>query len=356
MRHLRSLATLSFLCLFLSGCASAGWFDRGPHPLSKVDRENAAVYLDVAEDELAAGDPWRALDRLIAVREVPNLPPEVRMRSEELIDAAAEDAIQSARGAEDLEELYDLELSPRMRARAGVSRAEALLAEGSRIKAWKQVRDVEETVQNHGERSRAGAVLQRAGLSLIEDPGRYYLFLRYATRGAAALEYLVLTYPLDPACPRAYEALARHYEREDELELAIERHEDLIYYHPGSPEAAISEAAIPRLRLEHIDRVTHDRGEVARALKEAQSWIARHPDHALLEEVQATEQRAFRRLADNDLILSDYYARIGEPYGARLHAERAASEARQAGDEGRAAKADERLQGMDGASAETTAP
>lgn len=341
---MRRLVPLALVLPALLGCASArGFFDRSEHPISEAEPGNAELYLDLAEEELAKGETWRAVERLIAVREIQNLPPELRVRSEELIDRGAEllqaEAERPGSDLSLLEELWELDLSPRMRARAGVRYAERLLEEGRRVSAYKQVREVEEELPGHGERASAGRVLSEAGHSLIQDPGRYYLFMSYATRGAAALEFLVLTYPLDPGCPAAYAALARHYEREDELELAIARHEDLLLYHPSSPEADASEAAIPRLRLDRLERADHDRSELLRALSEAQAWLARHPGAPLEAEVRATEQRCYRVLAESDLILSRYYRRTGSSFGSRMHAERALAEATQAEDQGRAEEA-----------------
>jgi len=342
---MRALAPAVLLAAVLPACASTrGFFDRSEHPISEADRENAAQYLDLSEQELASGETWRAVERLMAVREIQNLPPELRLRSEELIDRGAEllqaEAEQPGADLDLLDELWGLDLSPRMRARAGVRYAERLLEEGHRVSAFKQVREVEEELPGHGERARAGRVLSEAGQSLIRDPGRYYLLMTYAARGAGALEFLVLTYPLDPACPAAYASLARYYTDEDELELAIARHADLLLYHPSSPEALSSEAAIPRLRLDRLERAEHDRSELVKALSEAQAWLARHPGAPEEAEVLATEQRCYRMLAESDLSLSRYYRRTGSSFGSRMHAERALSEATQAEDSARAAEAE----------------
>jgi len=358
MRHAASLLLLTLLLGPLAGCrAVAGVFDRSEHPLSDIERETADANLDYAEQEIEAGALPRAVERLVRVREVPNLPPETRLRSEALIDRAA--SLMLAVGDEDvdlLEDLWDLDLSPRMRARAGVRYAERLFETDHPVKAYKQIKEVEETLPNHPERARAGALLARTGLELIETPGRYYLVLSYAARGAAALEFLVLTYPLDPACDRAYQALARYYEDEGEVELAIARNQDLIVYNPRSPIAVEAAAEIPRLRLALIDEPDHDRGEAQQALDEVEAWLQRHPEHALAPEVQALEARCRRRLAESDLVLSRYYDRIGNPFGARMHAERAAVEAEEAGAKDAVKEARELLDALGPAPGSTPEP
>jgi hypothetical protein len=325
----------------LAGCRTvSGWFDRSELPISGVERDNAAEHVAEAETEIERGDLGGALERLIALRGVQNLQPEVRLQSEGLLERATSQLL--AEGADDLdllESLWELDLSPRMRARAGIRYAERLYEVDHRVKAWKQVRDVEHAIPNHTERSRAGVVLARVGLDLIEDSGHYLLVMSYDARGAAALEFLVLNYPLDPGCDQAYAALARYYEREGELELAIARNEDLFTYRQRSELAVHALAEIPRLRLKLIDEPDHDRGEILRALGEARAWLERHPEHPLLAEVQDTERACRRALARSDLVLGRYYDRIDNEFGARLHAGRAVVEARDAGAESLAAEA-----------------
>ena len=345
---LRRLVLALGLVVGLSACsATRALFDDDEYPLGGVEIENAALYLDRAEEEMNAGQLERALDRLIAVRELQGLDPEDRLRSEDLIDRCAAALLaladQPDRGTGSLEILWEADLSPRMRAQAGIRYAERLLEEGSRISAFKQVRDVEAELPGHTERARAGAVLAAAGLDLVRDPGRYWLILRYRTRGIAALELLVLTYPLDPACPDAYLALARAYEEDERLELAIDRHELLFLYHPSSPQAVLSRAAIPRLRLDLVQRRDYDRGTLVTAREELEQWLEAFPDHPRVAEVQASRLRCLRALADNDLYLSHYYRRIGNPFGARVHAQRALDDATEAGDPGLVARATEVL-------------
>ncbi|MEM7308537.1 MAG: hypothetical protein AAF682_17780 [Planctomycetota bacterium] len=340
------LLPLLLLLAPLAGCQ--GLFrDKGPYPISEAERENSAAYVDIAAQEIEEGKLSRALDRLVAVRDIENLPPEVRLRSEELIDRCASLLLARSEGdLDDLDDLWQMELSPRMRARAGVRYAERLYEEGHRVDAFKQVRDLENELPNHSEGARAGEVLARTGLDLIRDPGRYWVILRYRTRGIAALEYLVLTYPLDPTCPEAYAALARAYEESEDLDYAIDRHEYLLLYHPSSPQAVVSEATIPRLRLDQLDGDDFDRGELIRAQGEIESWLARHGGHELYPEVDATLLRCRRMLADNDLYLSRYYRRIGNDFGARVHAERALVEAGSAGAQDREEQAQRLLDAL----------
>lgn len=298
---------------------------------SDIDRETAYQELDRAEGEMQNGALQDALERLVGVREVEGLDPDVRARDEDLLEEATQRRIAELDTAKELEELYDQELPPRLRARAGVLAADRLLADGRRVSAFKMIKKVDKAIPSHPERVLAGDVVARAGLSLIRDEGRYFLLFRYRTRGVQALEYLVLHYPLDPRCPEAYYALSEVYEQTGELDLAIERAEDLVLYHPNDPYAVAGEARLPYLRLLSLDRIDLDRNELLHAHDEIRSWLERHRGHELEPWVLTLAEECRKRLTENDLVLARYYERTETPYGTRLHAERARASARGGG-------------------------
>jgi len=318
-----SCSKLLVLALTLS-CASCAVFGRSKFGARS---ENATELLDQAEAEMASGDLERALDRLLAVREVEGLLPEVRARDEELIRRCADLTIahyeSEEYGSGSFKRLYNLDLPLSLKARAGILAAEKLLEEGSRIKAYRQVKKVDAKLPTHPERALAGDIVASAGLSLARDERRYYLLFKYKTRGLDALEYLVLQYPYDPHCPEAYYELATVYEDRDKLDLAIERLADLLVYHPDSAYSTAAEARLPYLRLERLQRDDYDRKELEYAHRDVQRWLQKHPGHDLEPWVRELGQTCEARLTANDLYLARYYARLGSVFGTRLHAERA---------------------------------
>ncbi|MEW6071126.1 MAG: hypothetical protein AB1726_00845 [Planctomycetota bacterium] len=340
---LRALVALAAASLLpgTAGCSSLG--EKEPAALSAAEREEVARDVEKAAQELAAGKPARVVERLGPRWRRKGMPPELRNRTEDLlgeaVDRLADPASPAAADKDELRKIYRQELPPRLRARAGVAAAERLLDEGSRIRSYRMIRKVEEALPNHAERERAGDVLARAGLSLIRDARRYWLFRRYDARGVAALEYLVVHYPMEPRCDEAYVELAHHYEADGDLDLAIERTEDMVFYHAESPLAVGEEARLPDLRLRRLERDSYDRSEILLARREIDGWLERHPGHELAGEVRAVQREALRRLAANDLVVARYYERIRSPFGARVHAERALEEANAGGAEREAAAA-----------------
>jgi len=292
----------------------------------KLEAEDAARRVAEAERELQSGDSGKALSHLSEVRSAEELDPDLRERNERLIDEAARQRFAELADAPsgELEELFEeAELPDRIRARAGILAAERMLAEDSRISSFRMVKKVDEAIPAHVERALAGDVVARAGLSLVRDDRRYNLLFHYRARGIQALEYLIVNYPLEPRCPEAYYALSEVYEKENELDLAIERSEDLLLYHPGSAHAVAASARLPYLRLLRLGRDDYDRSELLRAQSEIALWLSSNPGHELASWVHSLESECRTRIVRSDLILARYYARVDSAYGARLHAARA---------------------------------
>jgi hypothetical protein len=326
--------TALLLVLALAGCRS--------HPFGEIEREQGGAQLDQAEADLGAGDHARALQRLEAVHQVSGLDPDLRVREERLIDEAARARFaELAEGPiEELEELFHSELPERVRARAGILAAERMLAEDRRISAVRQIKKVDQELSGHAERVLAGDVLARAGLSLIEDDGRYNLLFHYRPRGVQALEYLVLHYPLEPRCAQAYFELSEVYEHDGDFDEAIDRSQDLLLYHPESLYAPAASARLPYLRLCRLGRDDYDRNELLRARAELATWLERYPAHELAGWVRDLVRECQTRLVRSDLYLAGYYERTRAPVGQRIHAERARALALEVGleDEGEAAQ------------------
>ncbi len=324
---MRSLVPILFLVLFASGCRS--------NPIGDIERAEVDAHLVRAEEELARGEIELAIDRLSAVHALAGIRPEQRNVCEARLEAAVEtwiEAVPVEADPEPLLELFRKELPANLRARLGVEAADRLLAQDRRVESYRLVRRVEETVFARYERARAGEILARAGLSLAADDGKYGLFFHYRARGVEALEFLVLTYPSNPACPEAYATLANIYEGRGDLDRAIERLEDLIVYHIDSPRAVRAEARLPELRMKRVSRDDYDRGELLLARQELEDWLVRHAGHELEPRVNGTLATCRSRLAQGDLILARYYATVDSAYGMQIHAERALAQARTAGD------------------------
>jgi len=314
---------------------------------------NARELLDRAEVRLGAGDPAAALEDLADVHAIDGLQTDLRAREEALVDRAARARFQELEegSPDDFEDVFDLGLPARVRARAGILAAEKHLDEGSRVRAFKMVKKVDSKIPGHTERVQAGDLVARAGLSMIQDDSRYgFLWmLRYRSRGIEALEYLVVQYPLDPHCAEAYFRLSEAYEQRDDLDLAIERTQDLLLYHADSAYAVGASARLPYLRLSRLKRDDYDRAELLRAQAEFGAWLARYPEHELCEWVEGLLAECRKRLARSDLYLARYYETIGNALGLRLHAERALGEAQGGGDQALAAEAGALLASADSA-------
>ncbi len=317
------------LLFLLTSCAA--FRSENPDALGNVERETAAHHLQLAAADLESGRLEASIDRLERLHRIRGLSPEERNLTDRLLESALGRLFEERAGenfdSDDFLEIYELELPTRLKARAGLLAARKMFEEGNRVRAFRQVQKVETQLPNHPERNLAGEVLAEAGLSLAADDRRYNLIFNYRSRGVQALEYLVITYPFNRRCDLAYHTLATIYEERKQVRDAIARYEDLIIYHPDSPYAVAAEARLPALRMAEFDRDDYDRGELLLAQQELEAWRDKHRGHELEPEVLATLEDCQARLTRSDLGLARYYRRIGNPFGARLHAERALAEA-----------------------------
>jgi tetratricopeptide (TPR) repeat protein len=312
------------------------------------DAAEVQLALEQARAELArreGRDVANALARMDVASETRGLSPEVRRQVQQLLTQAAqarlEELSEGSDHAQELEEIAELELPRELAVRLSVEAASQYLESGERMECYRHVKQLDERYPLHAERVTTGALVAEAGLSLARDRGRYGLFFRYRNLAPEVLEYFTTQYPKDGRGPEAYLALAAHYERQRRWDLAIGYHEDLILFHPGSPEAARSRGHIPRLRLGRLPSPEYDRSVVLQALSEISGWLADFPDHAMEFEMKELWYDCQRRLADHEMTVARFYRTVGNRSGAVFHAEQAVERARDGQDLDQIAEAEE---------------
>lgn len=322
----RLLLLLVLLAPSFASCRALGLSNSGPLRL-----ETVPGYLADIDSSLEAGDALDALDRLERVNRTANIEPADRVRADRQLDVAMEAAVsglhQGVYDSADLSDIFGLELPTRARARAGVEAAFDLASRDHPVAAYKMARKVEFALPAHPERQRAGDLLQDVGFEMVERDDNYFWIFSYRQRGIEALEFLVSRYPFHPSCEEAYRKLSVAYERVDDLDRAIERLSDLLVYHPDTSFRGEAEARLATLRLKRIELDEYDRSELVRARDELAAWLDRFSDHPLREDVFDTLDDAHVRLAQSDMSLARYYARIDVARGVQLHATRAIDEA-----------------------------
>jgi hypothetical protein len=321
------------VALLTSGCSSLADSFR-PRLVTELGKAPEAI--ERSERELAEGKTELALRRARDARAVRGLSPELRDRLELLIERIAAALIEQQRadadGASRLAELVDAGLPKQLSVAAGIRAARIRMDLDQPFKAYRLLRKLEEKFPRHHGRAEAGAILAEAGLKLADDPWSF-LFFNAQDDGLEILEYLVLTYPSERRCDEAFAKLAQVYEQRKQYGLAIQRHEELLFSHGGSPLASASQARIPHLRLLGLESPEYDRTELLRARRELEAWLTRRTGDAEEAEVRLDYADCLQRLVQSDMGIARYYRRIDRPYGARYHAERALRLALDTGDE-----------------------
>ncbi|MCK6447390.1 MAG: hypothetical protein L6Q99_13445 [Planctomycetes bacterium] len=329
---------LALLVCLSTGCAS---FNRPFGSLTgfSTPKDEAGVReaLGLAAEDFTAGRTARALERALACRDATGLSSElkndVEIRVEEYADRRIVELATQEQDPDELEDLIELNLPRQLAVRAGVAAAELLLADDEPFDAYEVLKKLDTKFPNHHERQRAGELLVDAGLELANDDWSFFGWFKTSDDGATVLEYLVVNYPSQKRCDEAYAKLAELYAADREWQLARERCEDLLLYHPESPLALEAEADVPHYRLRGLKSPEYDRRELLLARGELENWIERHADPSgtpgeLERNVRIDYADCLTRLTRSDLSIAHFYTRIGERYGAVLHAERALEEAR----------------------------
>ncbi len=326
------------LAALTASCESVPLVHRGGVPVS-VGADEIPRAIQEAELALTEDRPMDALNWMRATEKVKGMSTTERERVQSLTERAADRLIAAeAHDAGDpdaLVDLLDMNLPRQIAVSAGMRAAELQVDRGDYKDAYKTIRKVDKLYPTHHERSTAAALLAELGIRLSYDTGGFLFFTDNSDEGMAALEYFVMNYPARPRGDEAYRRLADMYEEMQKWDLAIERHEELILEHPDSALVPESKALIPHLRMRAVTSPEYDRGAVVRARAELEEWLRDHAGHPYEDFVRADLADARARLAESDLGIARFYAKIDNDWGARHHAARALEEARAAGDQDR---------------------
>ena len=335
---------LALLALLLiaplgTGCQTARRVLRGTEYPDKVPLEEVPSAIARAEQAFDAGDTKNAVGWARAASRAEGLPTVERNEVQTFLEQAASVRIEELSGdnanPKELVDLYELELPRQLAVSAAVRAAHQYVDRGKRVKAFKLLQKVDTRYPLHHERYAAASLLVEIGLELADDKSKFLWFFNRRNDGIAVLEYVVLNAPWEPRCDEAYFKLGQLYEEDLEWQLAIERHENLVLYHPDSRLRPYSQGLIPHLRLMSIDSPEYDRNELVDARAELEAWLLKYGesvDEELERQVRIDLTDCLRRLADSDIGIARFYRRVDNDYGQNLHAERALQEAELAGD------------------------
>ena len=320
------------------------------HIPSSMSPDAVPAAIKSAENALAKNDNAAALEWMRVASETQGLPTEQREHVQVLLEQAAGKRIDELStpesDPEDLADLVEIGLPRQLAVTAGVRAARRLVETGELVDAYKLLKRLDTKFPLHQERQQAGDMMCEIGLVLIKDGPGFLGFFTTRDDGQEVLEYVILNAPWAKRCDDAYVALADLYAEDHEWTLAIDRCEKLVLNHPASPHRVAAQARVPKLRLRSIKSPEFDRTAILKAEIEFKEWLQMYAGNALEPEVRLQLADCQRRLSDNDMIVSHFYERVGNPFGARYHATRAIEEARISGDEERAVAAQKWLDGL----------
>ncbi len=338
-----SPAVLLLLCAWLPSCASLpSWVPGSRAAPARLSADEVPAAIERAEQDLAAGRASKALDWMRAASAAKGLDTQTRDHVQRVLEQAATRRIDelSAPGQDpdDLAELVELGLPRQIAVQAGLAAARRLVEDGERMDAFRLLRKLDKKFPLHHEHRAAGDLLDEIGLELSGENKSFLFFWNTDSQAEEVLEYAILNHPSARQDDLAHQRLAELYEEHNDLDLAIDRLEKLVLDHPDSALRPEAQAHIPELRLKLLRSPEYDRGSLLKAEEELKRWLQSFPGHELEPRVALDLADCLRRLCDSDMAIAAFYRRVDNTYGARYHAQRAVTEARDAADEARAAR------------------
>jgi len=240
---------------------------------------------------------------------------------------------------------------------AGLAAARAQVRNGDRMDAFRLLRKLDRKFPLHYERQAAGDLIVEIGLYLAQLHKSFLIFYSSDSQAEEVLEYAIIQHPWARRGDEAHQQLADLYESHNDLALAIDRLQKLVLDHPDSPLRPRAQLRVPILRLKLLRSPEFDRGTLLKADEELKRWLGTFgPDHELAHEAGLRLGDCERRLCDSDLSIAKFYRTVDNVAGTRFHAERAAEEARSAGDTQREKRALELVAGLPPEPAAAVAP
>jgi hypothetical protein len=321
-----------------SACSSIpGWVPLSPnHIPSSVDADKVPEAIAKAEEALSKNDTAAAIDWMRSASKATGLTVETRQRVQMLLEQACERRIEELSHdpdrADALADMVDLDLPRGIAVEAGIHAAQLYVQSGEDMDAWKVLKKLDVKFPLHYERQRAADILCDIGLVAIQDGPGFLGFFTHRDEGIAILEYVILNMPWAKRGDEAYRALSQRYASDGDWDLAIQRAQQLVLNHPASELRVRAQAQVPHLRLLSIKTPEYDRDAIAKARTEFEEWLTMFNGTELEPKVRIDLGDCLRRLSDNDMIVSRFYVRVDNAFGAQRHAHRALEEAKDAGD------------------------
>ena len=340
-RPQQDLGPIAILLALISSCGATRLAQRAE---ARYTPEQVPAVLELARAAIAEQtDLELTLEQVRSARSTAGLSPDLRQEVQNVLEATTRAVIAHSQDADLLEAIMGVDVPRQLAVEAGLRSAQLLFLERERMEAYRLIKRMDSKFPQHHERGAAGGLLGEIGFDLAEDGGSYGLIFKYRNLAAEVLEYLVMNYPSHPGGDLTLWTLGTLYQEQRKLDIAIEKHQDLLLWFPTSPRAPMAQARIPHLRLMIHSDPEYDRATLIQAQGELRNWLDEYGNHESISAVRKDLVDATRRLAANDLVLANFYATLESAEGVRLHARRALAEAREGGDPDQVKEADELL-------------
>ena len=153
----------------------------------------------------------------------------------------------------------------------------------------------------------------------LYQSGNEFLEKSQFTQARLAYQTLIRTYPGSELEPEAYFAMAESFRKEGGIEnslLAEDQYRNFIIFFPTHARAPEAQMKIIALLMRQMRSPDRDQKETERAEAEIQNFLTRWPSNDFAPVVRQFLDEVRENLAMHDLVIGDFYARIGSYNGA----------------------------------------
>jgi len=244
--------------------------------------------------------------------------------------AQAELALREDRPADALMLLSPLEIQqlPRpLRDRCELAQAQALFLTGQVWDAYRIAEHFPDRYPHSERRAAIGELEWRIGAALKQRDDGFLFFWSDRRAARVVLEHLITRHPDHNRVPDALRLLGDMALEDQDYLLAQERFRDLMRRYPDSEWVVYARFRYAMSIVEGLMGPEYDLDQMQHACRELRDFLASNPENP---DFVATASAALERLLEwralRHVHIADFYARVDNPPGERLHLEYACVE------------------------------
>lgn len=213
------------------------------------------------------------------------------------------------------------------RARYRLLLARANLASGDPWSAFEVIRGFPDEFPHSELRIEVEQVVFECGRRLSESDKSFLFFSSDRSDGRVVLEHLIQRYPRTTHLADALQILGQMAFEDGDYTRALTRFKDLLQQQPDSEWAPLARFRIAMSEFRVLHGPPYDQDQMERARNELRSFLANPPERPdFVAEASAALQVVVNWMAQRHVLIADFYRKLGNTWGERLHLQSASQQ------------------------------